>query len=43
MNFREKSAFNYNRKLMYKFRYNKEIRSINRSHVPKYILNAKRK
>lgn len=42
-NDREKNAFNYREKLIKKFKYNKEIKKIKKSHLPKYIKNASRK
>lgn len=39
---RERNKRNYNKKLIHRFRFNKEIKKIKKTHLPKYILTAKK-
>lgn len=40
---REERAINYRKKLVDKFKFNRKIKDLKKTHLPKYLLNAKRK
>ena len=43
MSEREKTKMEYRDKLVNRFKYNNDIRKIKKTHLPKYILNARKK
>ena len=40
---REERAINYRKKLVDKFKFNRKIKDLKKTHLPKYLLTAKRK
>lgn len=40
---REERAINYRKKLVEKFKFNRKIKDLKKTHLPKYLMNAKRK